>query len=109
MTDMLDQSIEERSPRLSVVVPNFNHGAVIGNAIRALVAQVPPADEIIVVDDGSTDDSLAVLEGLAQAHASLRIVALPRNGGAIAALNRGLHEARGTSVRRDAGRPGSLP
>ncbi|QND70343.1 glycosyltransferase family 2 protein [Tardiphaga robiniae] len=98
MTDVLDQLVEERSPRLSVVMPNFNHGAVIGNAIRALVAQVPPADEIIVVDDGSTDDSLAVLEGLAQAYASLRIVSLPRNGGAIAALNRGLHEARGTYV-----------
>jgi hypothetical protein len=98
MTVVLDQPVGETSPKLSVVVPNFNHGAVIGDAIRALVAQVPPADEIIVVDDGSTDDSLSVLERLAQAHASLRIVALPRNGGAIAALNRGLHEARGTYV-----------
>ena len=47
--------MEDRgSIRLSVILPNFNHGAIIGEAIRALAAQVPAAEEIIVVDDGST-------------------------------------------------------
>ncbi|QCI63177.1 glycosyltransferase family 2 protein [Phreatobacter stygius] len=83
---------------LSVVIPNFNHGAHIGAAVRAAAEQVPPPDEIIVVDDGSTDDSLGVLERLRNSYPQLRIVALPENGGAIRALNRGLQEARGACV-----------
>lgn len=84
--------------RLSAIVPNYNHGAVIGEAIRALAAQVPAPDEIVVVDDASSDDSLALLAGLAAEYPMLRVIALEANGGAIAALNRGLLEARGHYV-----------
>ena len=84
--------------RLSAVVPNFNHGAVIGEAIRALANQLPAADEIIVVDDGSTDNSIEVLDRLRQEYPTIRVVALPKNQGAIFALNRGLQEARGKYV-----------
>ncbi len=85
-------------PRLSAIIPNYNHGAVIGEAIRALAAQVPAPDEIVVVDDASRDDSLSVLAELAAEIPILRVIALPANGGAIAALNRGLLESRGTYV-----------
>lgn len=88
----------QRPLRLSAIVPNYNHGAVIGEAIRALAAQMPPPDEIVVVDDASRDDSLTVLADLAADYPTLRIIALETNGGAIAALNRGLHEARGDYV-----------
>jgi D-tyrosyl-tRNA(Tyr) deacylase len=37
--------------RLSAIVPNYNHAALIEKAVRAPAAQVPPRDEIIVVDD----------------------------------------------------------
>lgn len=84
--------------RLSAVIPNFNHGAYVADAVRAIAEQTPPPDEIIVVDDASTDDSLAVLERLAASCPRLRVVALDRNGGAIHALNRGLREARGDYV-----------
>ena len=86
------------SVRLSAVVPNYNHGRLIGEAVAALAAQRPPPDEIIVVDDASTDDSLEILGDLQQRHATLRVVALEKNCGAIAALNRGAHEARGELV-----------
>ena len=49
---------------LSVVIPNYNHARYLPHAILALRAQERPADEIIVVDDGSVDDSLAVLREL---------------------------------------------
>ncbi|MGY3605910.1 MULTISPECIES: glycosyltransferase family 2 protein [unclassified Bradyrhizobium] len=83
---------------LSAVVPNFNHGAVIGEAIAALAKQTPCPDEIIVVDDGSTDNSIAVLEELRLAYPTLRVVQFDRNRGAIPAMNRGLQEARGRYV-----------
>ena len=110
------------SIRLSAVVPNFNHGAVVGEAIRAIAQQVPCADEIIVVDDASTDNSVEVLERLRLNHPALRIIRLEFNRGAIFALNRGLQEARGRYIyfgaaddsdaprplRRDARRAGPL-
>jgi hypothetical protein len=83
---------------LTAVIPNFNHGAVVGEAIAALAEQVPGAGEIIVVDDASTDDSIEILERLRLKHPILRIVKLTANQGAIAALNRGLQEARGKYV-----------
>jgi glycosyltransferase involved in cell wall biosynthesis len=84
--------------RLSVVIPNYNHGALIGKAIRAFAEQDPAPDEIIVVDDGSTDDSLARLEQLARVYPSLRVASLGKNQGAVAALNHGLRAAHGVYV-----------
>jgi glycosyltransferase involved in cell wall biosynthesis len=83
---------------LTAVIPNFNHGDVIGEAIRALAEQAPAADEIIVVDDASTDGSIEILQRLCLQFPKLRIIELAANQGAIAALNRGLREARGKYV-----------
>lgn len=85
-------------PRLSVVLPNYNHARLVPQALEALLAQDPAADEILVVDDGSTDDSLAVLDWLAQRHPSLRVIAHAENRGAIPALATGLAAARGRYV-----------
>lgn len=83
---------------LSAVIPNYNHGALIGHAIRAMAEQERPPDEIIVIDDASTDNSLSVLNEIAAETPMLRVVSLAENGGAIAALNRGLAEATGDIV-----------
>ena len=57
------------SATLSVVLPNYNHAKFIGRALAALLGQERAADEIIVIDDGSTDDSIAVIERIAAARA----------------------------------------
>lgn len=83
---------------VSAVIPNYNHARYLPAAVRALAAQQPPPAEIIVVDDASTDNSLEVLEALGRDIATLRVVRHEQNAGAIAALNRGLNEARSALV-----------
>jgi glycosyltransferase involved in cell wall biosynthesis len=83
------------APSLSVILPNYNHGRLIARAVTALLAQERVPDEIIVIDDGSTDDSLRVIESLAAGSNVIRVLANPTNEGVPAALTRGLAAARG--------------
>jgi glycosyltransferase involved in cell wall biosynthesis len=83
---------------LSVVLPNFNHARLIARAVNALLEQDLRPDEIIVVDDASTDDSRTVIAGLAAASSRVRVLENQRNEGTIKALQRGLAAAGGTYV-----------
>jgi glycosyltransferase involved in cell wall biosynthesis len=83
---------------LSVVIPNFNHGAFLRASLEAVLAQLRAADEIIVIDDASTDDSLAVVSSFLDRHPNLRLVQNARNLGCVRSLNRGLELARGSIV-----------
>jgi|SRR5215470_4864511 len=83
---------------LSIVLPNYNHARLIPRALGALLAQERPPDEIIVVDDGSTDDSLAVVQRYATENPSIRLLVNEENRGVIFSLNRGLRAARGRYV-----------
>src|SRR6516225_6699424 len=76
--------------RLSVVLPNYNHADFISRALMALLAQERAADEIIVVDDGSTDDSVSVIQQIATTAPSIRLLCSQANVGVIDALQRGL-------------------
>ncbi len=80
---------------LSVILPNFNHGGLIARALHALLDQTPPASEIIVVDDGSTDASVAVIEGLQRQHPSIRLIRNMTNQGIVASVKTALGVATG--------------
>jgi glycosyltransferase involved in cell wall biosynthesis len=84
--------------RVSAIIPNYNHGRVIGAAVAALQVQTVAPWEIIVVDDGSTDDSREVIAALCAADPRIRSIAHPHNLGAIAALNTGIAAATGNLV-----------
>ncbi len=85
-------------PSLSVVVPNYNHSKHLPNCLAAIANQSIPAQEIIVVDDASTDNSLEVLDGLARQYPALRIHRNELNQGFIGAVNKGLDFATGEFV-----------
>lgn len=85
-------------PRLSVVMPNYNHSSALRESVGAILAQTQPPDEIVIVDDGSTDDSLAVLADFARGDARIRIIRHETNKGVVAAVNRGIREATGDFV-----------
>lgn len=66
--------------RSSCLINNYNYGRYIGEAVDSALAQSLPYDEIIVVDDGSTDDSLEVLHSRYGNHSNIRIVCHEQSG-----------------------------
>lgn len=86
------------SVQLSVILPNFQHAHVITRALDALLAQECRPDEIVVVDDASTDDSVAVVERVAARAPGIRLLVNAANCGAIASLKRGLGESKGRYI-----------
>ncbi len=85
-------------PTLSVVLPNYNHAGLIRRAVEALRAANRLPDEILIIDDASTDQSLRVIEELAAGWSIIRVLANSQNQGAIAALSRGLQECGGKYI-----------
>lgn len=85
----------EASECVSVIVPVFNAEATLPTALRSLLAQTHTALEILVVDDASTDASLAVAEAFAAGDSRVRVLPQSVNQGAYTARNRGLAEATG--------------
>jgi hypothetical protein len=77
----------------TVVVPLFNKGAYVERALKSALAQTLPPAEIIVVDDGSTDDGPAKVATLARTHPTIRLIRRD-NAGVSAARNLGIREAR---------------
>jgi poly-beta-1,6-N-acetyl-D-glucosamine synthase len=84
-------------PVVSVLVPAHNEEAVIVRSVRAMLALDYPDFEVIVIDDGSTDDTAGALRRLA-GHPRLRIVRKVVNEGKAMALNDALPLARGEIV-----------
>lgn len=97
------------SPLFSVVIPAYNAGKFISLTIESILRQTVQDFEIVVVNDGSTDDTLEVLQGIADSR--LRIVT-QENGGECVTRNRGIKEARGRYIAfldaDDAWRPNHL-
>lgn len=80
---------------LSIIVANYNHGPLIARSLGALTAQMPAGSEIVLVDDGSTDDSIAVIERLQVRCPSIRLIRHDVNRGVSAAVQTALDAATG--------------
>jgi len=81
---------------VSVVLPTFNRGYCLERAIRSVLGQTYPDWELIVVDDGSTDDTQAVLESFKDSR--IRVFRHSVNRGVAAGRNTGLAAARGDFI-----------
>jgi hypothetical protein len=84
--------------RVAVVIPCHDHGRFLREAVESVLAQTRPADEIVIVDDGSTDDSRAVARGLAAEQPTVRLVELPASGHPAHARNAGIRESQADYV-----------
>lgn len=97
------------SSQLSVVLPNFNHAQYLPVSLPALASQSPSPAEILVIDDASTDDSVAVIERFAREFPTIRLERNERNRGVVFGMNRGLELARGDYVYFAAADDQALP
>src|SRR5262245_55041870 len=80
--------------RLSVIVPLYNTRAYIAEAIDSILAQTRPPDDVVVVDDGSTDGSPDLVAGYAPRVRLFRLA----HAGSATALNRGIVETTGEAI-----------
>jgi hypothetical protein len=83
---------------VSVILPTFNRAHLLGRAIDSVIGQTYPHWELIIVDDGSTDDTDALLSGYAASLGRRLIVIRQAHGGASAARNAGIDRTTGRYV-----------
>lgn len=86
--------MREMAPRISVIITCYDYARYVGKAVESALAQTYPNTEVVAVNDGSRDDSLAVLSGFGD-----RITLIDQgNQGAIAAYNRGFFACSGDVI-----------
>jgi hypothetical protein len=81
------------TPAITVLMTIYNGRAYLGEAVSSILAQTCQDFELLIINDGSTDDSLALLKTYDDPR--IRLIDQQPNRGIRATLNRGLHEARG--------------
>jgi glycosyltransferase involved in cell wall biosynthesis len=84
------------TPAISVVLPVHNRADVLGRAIRSVLDQKLEAFELIIVDDGSTDDSVSIARSFDDAR--IQIIELGQNRGGNVARNTGVRAAKATLI-----------
>ncbi len=85
-------------PRIAVIVPNRNDSRYLPRCILSILEQEDPPDELIVVDDQSTDNSIRVVRSLIAGHDWARLIESPVNLGTYGALDKGLEASRSEYV-----------
>jgi len=83
--------VSTTSPPVSVIIPTYNRAGFLSRAVDSVLSQQYPRFELIVVDDGSTDGTKAVLDSYGD---RIRVITLPANRGPAAARNLGIQAAR---------------
>jgi glycosyltransferase involved in cell wall biosynthesis len=88
-----------RTPRVSVLMPVYNCRPYLARAIESILGQTFRDLEFIIVDDGSTDDSMGIIQKYQAHDPRVRLIRRP-NTGIVGALNDGLRAARGEFIAR---------
>jgi glycosyltransferase involved in cell wall biosynthesis len=83
---------------ISAILPNYNDEATVGEAIVAILAQSHKVHELIVIDDGSTDNSLDVIAPLVRRFPVITLLRNPVNRGLLQACNRAFKAASGDYI-----------
>jgi len=95
----LESRAREVAPRISVLLPVWNAAVTLPACLASLRRQTATDWECALIDDGSTDASLAIARACAARDGRLRVLARPHQG-LVAALNAGLSECRGRFIAR---------
>lgn len=83
---------------LTVSMPNYNHGHYLVNRIHSLLAAMPLDSELLIVDDGSTDNSVEIIEDFSRKDSRIILIKNGENRGVNYSLNVMLKNARGKYI-----------
>lgn len=83
------------APLISVVIPAYNYAKTLRRAAESVLAQLDESSELVIIDDGSTDETPEVIADLAASHPGRFRAIRQTNAGLAAVRNRGIEEARG--------------
>lgn len=92
------ETTDSMNKKLSVIIPNYNHGHFLKNLLPSLFAQSRPPDEVVIVDDGSTDSSVEIIECFQKKEKRVRLFKNGVNKGVVYSLNFALDKAEGDWV-----------
>ena len=84
--------------RVSVVIPLYNSASTLPRAVRSALRQTLQDIEVLIVDDGSRDTSLAEARAIAATDSRVRVIALPANRGKSHAMNHAVAQANGAWI-----------
>ena len=85
-------------PTIAILLANYNDSRYLRDSLEGIFGQTDPADEVILVDDASSDDSVPIIEGFLPRHANARLIRNERNCGQHASIERALAAARSEYV-----------
>ena len=83
--------------RISIIIPVYNAEQNIKKCVNSIIPQLTEEDEILLLNDGSTDNSLLVLRELEKQWENIRVID-KKNEGVALTRNRGIQEARGKYI-----------
>jgi len=89
------------SPKISVLMSAYNNDSYLKPSINSILNQSFANFELILIDDGSADQSLAIMQNLAVADSRVKILRNPENRGLTKSLNQGLKIAQGKYIGRE--------
>ena len=97
-----------KPPVVSVVMPVYNAGLYLSQAVESIQAQSFSGFEFIIIDDGSTDDGSKILKKYAEQDKRIKLIT-QKNQGLVASLNRGIKQAKGKYIARQDADDASAP
>lgn len=83
---------------ISIIMPCFNMERYIQASVQTVIEQTYPNWELLIVDDGSSDNSVCIIQKLIEMDSRIKLIQLEKNGGIAHARNTALQQAKGTYI-----------
>jgi glycosyltransferase involved in cell wall biosynthesis len=90
--------IDSSQEQIAIVVPNYNHGRYLPECLSSIANQTRQPDEVLIIDDGSSDDSVDVISRFLEGRPTWQLIKHPERRGVVKRLNEGLAQVKSTWV-----------
>ena len=90
--------MKNNSPKVSIILPTYNRAHIIEKAIQSVLNQTYQDFEIIIIDDGSKDDTKKIIRGFQEKDNRIKYIRFEENKGAAAARNAGIKMSKGEYI-----------